>query len=132
MVIILHSKGGSYMEQEIIVVTSDIIAAKEDDTTIELWLRSKRSMHTRKAYTNDINAFYAFLEEHGRSATIKGVTLKDMQDYADHLKSKHKEASTQSRKMAAVKSLLTFASKIRYIDFNVGAAQPLPEGKDKL
>lgn len=120
------------MEQEIIVTPSSDLVVREDSTTIELWLRSKRSKHTKRAYLKDISDFYAFLEKHNRSATIKGVTLKDTQDYADHLKSEHKEVSTQSRKMAAVKSLLTFASRTKYIDFNVGAAQLLPEGKDKL
>lgn len=120
------------MDQDIIIVPSDELVVQEDATTIELWLRSKRSKHTQKAYTRDINAFYAFLQENDRSTTIKGVTLKDIQDYAEYLNTKHKEVSTQARKIAAIKSLLTFASRIKYIDFNVGAAQPLPEGKDKL
>jgi integrase/recombinase XerD len=120
------------MEQELLILSSDDIVAQEDVTTIELWLRSKRSKHTQKAYTRDITAFYVFLQQNERSTTIKGVTLKDIQDYTDYLKGKYKEPSTQARKIAAVKSLLTFAARIKYIDFNVGAAQPLPEGKDKL
>jgi integrase/recombinase XerD len=64
--------------------------------------------------------------------TIKGVSLGDVQDYAEYLKSTCKEVATESRKIAVVKSLLTFAHKTGYIGFNVGAAQQLPEGKDKL
>jgi integrase/recombinase XerD len=120
------------MDQELIVIPSNDLAAREDATIIELWLHSKRSKHTQKAYIRDINDFYDFLQQNDRSITVKGVTLKDIQDYAEHLKSEYKETSTQARKIATVKSLLTFASQMRYTDFNVGAAQPLPEGKDKL
>jgi integrase/recombinase XerD len=104
----------------------------EDHTTVNNWLRSKRSEHTQEAYARDIKSFYGFLIENNRSSTIRGVKLEDVQDYAYHLKCICKEISTQARKIAVVKSLLTFAHKTGYIDFNVGAAQILPEGKDKL
>ena len=126
------------MEQELIIVSSHDLIAEDDATTIRLWLRSKRSEHTQKAYTRDINSFYTFIKAKREremiveNVTIKTVTLEDVQDYAEHLKTEQKEVSTQARKIAVVKSLLTFSSKIRYIDFNVGAAQLLPEGKDKL
>ena len=126
------------MEQDLIIVSSNDLVAGDDTTTIKLWLRSKRSEHTQKAYARDINSFYIFIKAKRErdmvveNVTIKTVTLEDVQDYAEHLKTEHKEVSTQARKIAVVKSLLTFASKIRYIDFNVGAAQLLPEGKDKL
>lgn len=127
------------MEQELTIFSSEdfvnlapenIIA--EDHTIVNRWLRSKRSKHTQKAYTRDIAAFYDFLGLYGRSLTIKGVSLGDVQDYAEYLKAACKEVSTQARKIAVVKSLLTFAHKTGYIGFNVGAAQLLPEGKDKL
>jgi integrase/recombinase XerD len=118
--------------QEVTTVSTGSLALTDDATTINLWLRSKRSKHTREAYTRDITEFYDFLRKNERSTTIKRVTLEDIQDYAQYLEAKHKEASTQARKIAVVKSLLTFASKIKYIDFNVGAAQNLPIGKDKL
>lgn len=106
--------------------------AIEDHTIVNQWLRSKRSKHTQRAYAQDINAFYDFLQKYDRCLTIKGVGLGDVQDYAEHLKSTCKEVATESRKIAVVKSLLTFAHKTGYIGFNVGAAQQLPEGKDKL
>jgi integrase/recombinase XerD len=126
------------MEQELISVSSIDLAVVEDATTINLWLRSKRSEHTKKAYARDIKSFYAFIKVKREkeiiveNVTIRNVTLEDIQDYAEYLKTEHKEVSTQARKIAAVKSLLTFASRIKYTDFNVGAAQQLPEGKDKL
>ncbi len=127
------------MTQEIAIVSSDGFVdlapentTAEDHTIVNRWLRSKRSKHTQEAYARDIAAFYAFLAKNDRYLTIKGVSLGDVQDYAEYLKSTCKEVSTQARKIAVVKSLLTFAHKTGYIGFNVGAAQLLPEGKDKL
>ena len=127
------------MDQELIPVSSgdfvDLVpqnVTAEDHTIVNRWLRSKRSSHTQKAYARDIAAFYDFLTKHDRCLTIQGVSLGDIQDYAEHLKATCHEVSTQARKIAVVKSLLTFAHKTGYIGFNVGAAQLLPEGKDKL
>lgn len=103
-----------------------------DRTTVNQWLRSKRSRHTQKAYTRDIIKFYKFLADHQRSLTIQGVTLTDIQDYAEYLKTLYPEPATQARMIATVKSLLTFAHTTGYLPVNVGAAQQLPEGKDKL
>jgi len=104
----------------------------QDYTVVSQWLRTKRSSHTKKAYARDIGVFYKFLIEKDRSPVLAGVTLTDIQDYADHLKDLHQEPATQARKIATIKSLFTFAHETGYIPFNVGKAQPLPEGKDKL
>jgi integrase/recombinase XerD len=108
------------------------VVPHQDHTIVNRWLRSKRSQHTRKAYARDITKFYTFLIENERADVIAGVTLDDIQDYADHLKKLHPEPATQARMIASVKSLFTFAHKTGFIPFNVGAAQELPEGKDKL
>lgn len=104
----------------------------QDYTVINQWLRTKRSHYTREAYAREIGVFYGFLIGSERSPVLAGVTLTDIQDYADHLKCLHQEPATQSRKLATIKSLFTFAHEIGYIPFNVGRAQQLPLGKDKL
>jgi site-specific recombinase XerD len=103
-------------------------AASQDETLIDTWLKTKRSMHTQNAYKRDIHTFYAFTGKR-----LAEVTLPDIQAYAAYLRDeKHYEPSTQARMLAAVKSLCTFAKNTGNIPFNVGEAQLLPEGKDKL
>lgn len=114
-------------QQPSIYVTRPVLTPEEDETVIREWLRSKRSAHTRKAYGRDIAVFYAYVRK-----SLKDVTLTDIQDYADELASRGYEPSTQARMLAVVKSLCTFAKDTGAIGFNVGKAQPLPQGKDKL
>lgn len=104
----------------------------QDRTLVRDWLGTKRSRHTRRAYTRDIQMFYSFLLATGRPSRLCEVTLSDLQSYAAKLARDHPEPATQARMTAAVKSLFTFAHKTGFIRFNVAAAQPLPEGKDKL
>lgn len=101
--------------------------AEQDTTLIDTWLRTNCSAHTQRAYWRDINAFYGFTGKR-----LADVTLVDIQAYCDELASRGYEPSTQARMLAAVKSLCTFAKDTGAIGFNVGAAQPLPQGKDKL
>lgn len=98
-----------------------------DYTPVRSWLRSKRSPHTRKAYAQDITVFYQHVGK-----TISEVKLPDLQDYAEWLWLEHPEVATQRRMLYAVKSLLTFAQKQGYIQFNVGSALQPPKGKDTL
>lgn len=106
-----------------------------DITTYREWIRSKESVHTKKAYRRDVKAFYVFLQEKRLLETppsIASATIEDVQDYADYVKATCKQVSTQARKLAAIKSLLTFAQKIGFTPFNVGWVQKLPRGKNKL
>ena len=50
----------------------------------------------------------------------------------DHLKEKGALPATQARKLAAVKNLFSFAHRIGYLSFNVGAAVTLPNIPEKL
>ena len=108
--------------------TPGIALSSADSLVIREWLRSKRSRHTQRAYTRDIAGFLAFIGYQ----PLAQVTLTNIQDYAQALTAQRLEPSTQARKLATVKSLLTFAHKTGAIPFNVGAAQQLPQGKDKL
>jgi integrase/recombinase XerD len=99
----------------------------EDWTLVREWLRSKRSLHTKKAYGHNIDLFYAFVQ-----MPIAYVNLTRLQDYEEHVVKEHPEPATQAQMLATVKSLMTFGQKTGKLQFNVGAALQLPQGKDTL
>ena len=94
-----------------------------DSRMIALWLHGKAD-NTQEAYSRDIAGFLATT---GKS--LGAVTLEDLQRYTDALEG---SVGTRRRHIAAVKSLLSFASKTGYIRYNVGAAITPPPGKDEL
>jgi integrase/recombinase XerD len=99
-----------------------------DDTTDErlvaLWLHGK-ALTTQEGYRIDIRAFFAFVGK-----PLRQITLADLQAFADSLNG-YQEA-TRSRRLKAVKSLLTFAAKTQYLPFNIGTAMKLPKVRRRL
>ncbi len=91
--------------------------ADSDAELLRLWLHG-RPTTTRKAYERDSARFLAFV-----GVPIRQIRLADVQQFADSL---HGAPATRARKLAVVRSLLTFASKLGYVPFNVGAAIKLP------
>lgn len=91
-----------------------------------MWLHGK-SANTVEAYTRDVQGFLAFA-----GGSVRDVRLEDLQGYADDLDESGLKRSTQARKLAAVKSLLTFAHEIGYVSFNVGRAVKLPKLRGHL
>ena len=96
-----------------------------DDDTIREFLVSKRSENTRVAYENDISEFRAIVNK-----ALAEVTLSDMQRYQGTLSDL--KDTTQARKLAAIKSLLTFAHRMGYIPVNVGSMVQLPRVRTRL
>jgi integrase/recombinase XerD len=97
---------------------------EQDELFLKTWMHGK-SEKTQKAYLSDIAKFYAFVNE-----PLQGVTLADVQEFEDSLS--YLKPSTQARHVACVKSVLSFAQKTGYIQFNVGAAVRLPKIEDRL
>lgn len=104
------------------------VVPPQDWTLVREWLRSKRSLATRKVYTRNIAAFYAYCA----GAPLDAITLTMLQDYEAELLHRYPEPATRAQMLAAVKSLMTFGMKTGKLAFNVGAALQLPQGKDKL
>ena len=94
-----------------------------DDDLVELWLHGK-SDHTTDAYRADIATFRAFS---GKSLRV--TYLSDLQRYADALTG---APATRARRLKALKSLLSFAARLGYMPFNVGAAIRGPKVETKL
>ena len=94
-----------------------------DEQVIRLWLHG-RARGTVRAYQADIIGFL-----HG-GVGLRDVTLGLVQAYADTLEGL--STATRARRLSSVKSLLSFAHRIGYLQFNVGAAVTLPKVKMML
>ncbi len=100
--------------------------AEDDMHLVDLWLRGK-SVHSQEAYRRDVNQFVDFVDK-----PFTSVDLKHLWNWVDALSVKGLAPATIARKLAAVKSLFTFAHRIGYLPFNVGAALPIPAVADHL
>ena len=100
--------------------------AESDARLVELWL-ARRAPSTRRKYAEDLAKFRDFTE----GKPLAEVTLSDLHDFASFI-SVLMAPSSQGRVLATLKSLLSFANKVGYLPFNVGAAVELPRVKDTL
>ncbi len=98
--------------------------AETDDKLVAMWLHGRSSATTR-AYKGDALAFLAHAGK-----PIRAVTVGDLHGFSDTLTGL--SSATQARRLSAVKSLLTYAHRLGYVTFNVGAAVKLPSIKATL
>ena len=113
-------------------VAPPVSQADDDGHLVRLWLHGK-SANTRDAYDRDVRAFVDFVRtDHGPDAPLQRLTLGHLQAWSDALADAGLAASTRSRKLSAVKSLLSFGHRLGYLMYNVGAAVALPKQKDTL
>lgn len=107
--------------------TSAIAIAQTTEDLLRLWLHRKAAK-TAKAYRRDI---YEFLT-HAGGVELNRVTLNDLQEYEVALGALGRKPATIARKLAAIKSLLSFVHKIGFSQFNPGAMIEIKPSKDKL
>jgi integrase/recombinase XerD len=100
--------------------------AGTDERLVELWL-ARKAPSTQRKYTEDLDKFSDFTE----GKPLSQVMLTDLHDFAEFI-SVLMAPSSQGRVLATIKSLLSFANKVGYLPFNVGAAVELPKAKDTL
>lgn len=98
--------------------------ADNDAQLIGLWL-SGRSIKTIRAYESDVRAFLSLCRK-----PVRAVTVGDVQAFA--AANAGQSSATQARKLSSVKSLLSFAHRIGFVAFNVGAVVKLPSIKNTL
>lgn len=130
--VILHSgRTSNFMGTKALVLVEKPVAAlqaeqavSDDLTLLVRWLHG-RALRTQVAYRTDIQAFLSFVHK-----PIRGITLGDLQAFQDAISGA--ATSTQSRKLSAVKSLLSFGHKTGYLEFNPGAAVKAPAVKNTL
>lgn len=104
-----------------------IHSAQNDQQLIDLWLHSegRRSKRTRIEYGRDVQSF----QDHS-GLLLKEVSLDVLLGYQRSLSDL--SSSAQSRRMASLKSLLSFAHKVGYLPFDVGQVVGLPPIENKL
>lgn len=99
----------------------------QDARLVELWLSTKTSGHTRRAYATDAARFLTAVAK-----PLAWVTLADVQSFAESLGQGSLKPASQNRTLTAVKSLLAFGQQTGYLAFNVGAAVKLRPNRDSL
>ncbi len=98
--------------------------AETDAQVIVMWLHG-RSRHTARAYGTDARAFLAH-----SGKPLRAVTVGDVQAFGAGLAGL--STASQARKLAAVKSLLTYGHRLGYLPFDVGAPVRIPSIKATL
>ena len=97
---------------------------EHDQEVISMWLHG-RSEHTQHAYNQDVHKLLSFTDK-----TLQDTTLQDLQRFSDSLDDL--SDATRSQSLNAVKSLLSFAHELGYVQFNVGAALKPPKVRTQL
>lgn len=100
------------------------VQAHSDQHLIALWLHG-RPATTARAYSADAREFLAHA-----GVSIRGVTLGAVQSFVDSLAAM--KPASRARKVSSLKSLFTFAHRLGYVAFNVGAAVKPPPVKNQL
>src|SRR5712692_5118055 len=108
-----------------------------EDKLIELWVRLKKSEHTRRAYRRDIQFFRDFVEK-----PLAEVTLEDALNFCESLdelettnrggEKKPLEDNSKRRIINSVKSLYSFAYSSGLFPANVMAAIKPPSAKSAI
>jgi len=100
---------------------------QEEAEVIQVWLATKISSATRRAYAREIVRFLECVRK-----PVASVTLADMQLFAETLARSGLKISSQKRALTSIKSLLSFAQETGYLPYNVGAAVKLRPQRDGL
>lgn len=98
-----------------------------DAHLIHIWLSTKTSSETRRAYMREVARFLAFAKK-----PLVQVTLADLQVYAENLSQGGLKITSQNRALTTIKSLLSFGQETGYLPFNVGVAVKLRPSRDQL
>ena len=99
-----------------------------DAAIVRSWLHG-RPANTAEAYVRDANRFLAHAAK-----PLGAVTLEDLQAW--HASMAGQSVATQARRIAAVKSLLTFAFRVGHLSADVGqmvrVRKPTPQTAERI
>lgn len=117
MPLALPSPSSEVVDAEIVHVSNEIVlphVQPDFPDIIGLLLNDKRSAQTKRAYSGDLQAFFAFLgKEPGQflPQAIPAIAL-DLARYKSHMRGNGLAEATINRRLAAAKSLLKFAHRL--------------------
>ena len=97
-----------------------------DFQLVDLWLSTKTSAHTRRAYASEAARFLESLRR-----PLDEVTLADLQQWIQQ-KTPQLAPASRNRAITAVKSLFTFAHETGYLRLNPAAAVKTLPNRDGL
>ena len=116
------------LQNEIIENVHKPIATYIPVDLMSLLLNDKRSEHTKKAYSYDINRFFTYMT--GEEAIPENIqhflslpkfkALEEVLKYKNHLISYEKQAeATINRRISAIRSLVRLAKTLGYCDYDL-------------
>ena len=101
--------------------------SSSDSTTLDLWLNSQTSPHTRSCYRRDADRLLAHVGK-----PLNAIGLGDLQDFDQSLVKAGLAPVSRVRTLAAIKSLFSFCCRTRYLPANPATELTLPPYEQRL
>lgn len=105
-------------------IPTNTSGATDDLALLEVWLATKASINTRRAYAYDVTRFLAFVDK-----PLARVCVAELLAFTETVPG---SPATKARALGSVRSLLTFGARTGYLPYNVGAAVRPPYVQDRL
>src|SRR5437764_3964800 len=102
-------------------------ADTDDERTINTWVRNQPSEHTRGVYRRDAGKLLTFAGK-----PLRAITLDDLHAFSVELASQGLAPISVGRTLAAVRSLMRFATRSGHLAKNVAADLNLPRYENRL
>jgi len=92
----------------------------------------KYSLHTIRAYTNDLNIFFNFLSNYNHKLNIINIDRSIIHLYIQSISKKKLGGKTLQRKVSSIKSFYKFLSDRELIKYNISDLIQIPKADRKL
>jgi len=92
----------------------------------------KYSLHTIRAYTNDLNIFFNFLSNYNHKLNIINIDRSIIHLYIQSISKKKIGGKTLQRKVSSIKSFYKFLSDRELIKYNISDLIQIPKADRKL
>lgn len=109
------------------MTATDYSGVHDDQELVDLWLATRRSENTKRAYAEDVNRWLQYLN--GQKIGLQSATAKDVEEWFSSVEG---SAATRARRISSVRSLMTFGCKVGYLVSNVSLVVPVPVRQDNI